>query len=125
MEQKMKTETATSTNRKEVSVSSDEKNVALIAHLGGIFFGFIPALLIWLTKKDEPGYVAEQAKEALNFQILVAVCIIISCILTIIVIGILLLVLTGLGNLIFCILAAMKTAEGKSYRYPVSWRLIK
>ena len=33
------------------SISQDEKTMALLAHLGGIFFGFIPALVIWLIKK--------------------------------------------------------------------------
>jgi uncharacterized Tic20 family protein len=113
------------TENKEIVVSTDERNMAMIAHLGGIIFGFIPALLIWMMKKDEPGFVSEQAKEALNFQILVAICIFVSVILILAFIGILLLVLVGIANVIYCILAAMKASEGEPYRYPFSLRLIK
>ena len=63
------------------SISQDEKTMALLAHLGGIFFGFIPSLIIWLIKKDESAFVAEQAKEALNFQITVMIGFVISFIL--------------------------------------------
>jgi uncharacterized Tic20 family protein len=125
MKEKAKTKTAAQFEESKTAINSDDRNMALIAHLGGIFFGFIPAFLIWLMKKDEPGYVTDQAKEALNFQILMAVCIVVSCVLIIIFIGVLLLVLTGLANLIFCIVAAMKTADGQAYKYPVSLRLIK
>ena len=46
--------------------SNDDKNIATITHLGGTVFSFIPALIVWLLKKDDP-YIYDQAKEALNF----------------------------------------------------------
>jgi uncharacterized Tic20 family protein len=104
---------------------SNDRNMAVLAHLGGIFFGFIPALIIWLVRKDESPYVDQQAKEALNFQIFVAICCLISVVLFIVVIGVVLLVLPWLADLLFCILAAIKTSSGEPYRYPLSIRLIK
>jgi uncharacterized Tic20 family protein len=104
---------------------SNDRNMAVLAHLGGIFFGFIPALIIWLVRKDESPYVDQQAKEALNFQIFVAICYLISVVLFIVVIGVVLLFLTWLADLLFCILAAIKTSSGEPYRYPLSIRLIK
>ena len=50
------------------SPSKDDCNLAMLAHLLGIFTGFIGALIIWIIKKDSPGFAHSQAKEALNFQ---------------------------------------------------------
>lgn len=104
---------------------SDDKTMALLAHIGGIFFGFIPSLIIWLIKKDESPYLDQQGKEALNFQIFVSLCYFISAILMIILIGIFLLFLVGVFDLIFCIIAAVKTSNGENYRYPLTIRFIK
>ena len=106
------------------SISQDEKTMALLAHLGGIFFGFIPALVIWLIKKDESAFVAEQAKEALNFQITVMLGFVISFILIFIVIGIFLIWALVIANLVLCIVAGVKANSGVSYRYPLAIRLI-
>ena len=106
------------------SISQDEKTMALLAHLGGIFFGFIPSLVIWLIKKDESAFVAEQAKEALNFQITVMIGFVISFILIFIVIGIFLIWGLLIANLVLCIVAGVKANSGESYRYPLALRLI-
>ena len=49
--------------------NSEEKNWALIAHFGGIFFWFIPSLVALLVKGNESPTVRAHALEALNFQI--------------------------------------------------------
>ena len=51
--------------------------MATLAHALGIFTGFVGAMIIYLVEKDE-GYVKDQAKEALNFQITIAICYVIS-----------------------------------------------
>lgn len=106
------------------NASSDDKNIATLTHASGILFGFIVPLVVWLIKKDQSAYLADQAKEALNFQITVLIGFVISWVLTFILIGLLLIPVLLIGNLVFCILAAVKTAGGESYRYPVSIRLI-
>lgn len=104
---------------------SDDKTMAILAHIGGIFFGFLPSLIIWLVKKDESPYVDQQGKEALNFQIFIAISCVISLILMLVLIGVVLIILVSLMNLVFCIIAAVKTSSGENYRYPLSLRLIK
>jgi uncharacterized Tic20 family protein len=52
-------------------ISQDEKTMAMLAHGLPILVGFWAPLIIWLLKKDQSPYIAEQAKEALNFQITV------------------------------------------------------
>jgi uncharacterized Tic20 family protein len=101
--------------------------MAIIAHAGGIILGFLPALIIWLTKKDDKNalYVVNQVKEAFNFQITVGIAFFLCCILILVLIGALLIWLVWLADIAFCIIAAMKASKGENYRYPLCWRLIK
>jgi len=39
--------------------STDDRNLAMLAHLLGIVSGFVGALIIWLIKKDQSAYVDE------------------------------------------------------------------
>jgi len=101
-----------------------ETGLAVLAHALGIFTGFVGPLIIYLVEKDE-GYVKNQAKEALNFQITVAIFWVASWFLAFIAIGFALLPIIGLGNLIFCIIAAMAVNKGEDYHYPFAIRLLK
>lgn len=102
--------------------TSDEKTLAILSHVLTFVAGFIAPLIIYLIKKDESSFVASHAKEALNFQITILI-IIIGLFITIV--GILLIWVIGILALVFVIMAALKAAEGKLYRYPFSLRLIK
>ncbi|MGB8193904.1 MAG: DUF4870 domain-containing protein, partial [Chitinophagaceae bacterium] len=53
--------------------TSDERTMALLSHILGLVIWIIGPLIIYLVKKDESKFVAEHAKEALNFQITVAI----------------------------------------------------
>ena len=109
----------------EISVpSNDDKNIATITHLGGTVFSFIPALIVWILKKDDSAYIGDQAKEALNFQITVLIAQFIAGVLAIILIGFLFMGIIWLVNVVFCIIAAISTSKGETYRYPFSLRLI-
>ncbi len=52
---------------------NDDKNIATVTHLCGTVFSFIPSLIVWILKKDDSAYLADQAKEALNFQVTVLI----------------------------------------------------
>jgi len=104
-------------------VSSNDKNLAVLTHLGGILFSFIPSLIVWLLKKDN-AYVSDQAREALNFQITLLIAYVVSYILIFILIGFLLVGIVWLANIILCILAAVAASKGETYRYPFTLRLI-
>ncbi len=109
----------------EITVpSSDDKNIATVTHLGGTVFSFIPGLLVWILKKDDSAYIADQAKEALNFQITVLIAQFIAGVLAIILIGFLFMGIIWLLNVVFCIIAAISTSKGETYRYPFCLRLI-
>lgn len=104
--------------------SNDDKNIATITHLGGILFSFIPALVVWLLKKDDSEFIAAQAREALNFQITLLLAQFIAYVLVFILVGFLLLGLIWAFNIIFCIIAAISSSKGEYYRYPFTLRLI-
>jgi uncharacterized protein len=106
------------------SPSNDDKNIATVTHLGGTVFSFIPALIVWILKKDESAYLSDQAKEALNFQITILIASFVASILIWLLIGFVLLPIIWLVNLIFCIIAAIATSKGETYRYPFCLRLI-
>jgi len=106
-------------------IADNEKTMAVCAHAGGIFFGFLPALIIWLMKKDENSYLTQQAKEALNFQITIGIAFFICFILVFVLIGALLILLVWLADIVFSVFAAIKAHNGESYRYPIAIRLIR
>ncbi len=112
----------------EVSeLTSDEKTMALLCHLLGIFTWFIGALIIWLIKKDQSAFVNEHGKEALNFQITIGIGYIIAGIVTCLTLGIgsPLSIVVWVVDVVFCILATVAANQGRMYRYPISIRLVK
>lgn len=104
--------------------NNDDKNIATVTHLGGTVFSFIPGLLVWALKKDDNAYIADQAKEALNFQISVLIAQFVAGVLAVILIGFVLMGIIWLLNIVFCIIAAISSSKGETYRYPFSLRLI-
>ena len=111
--------------------TKEERTWGLVAHLSSFAAFVIPfgnllgPLLVWQIKKDESAFVADQAKEALNFQITVALALIIGAVLTLVLIGGLLLLVVGIAALVLTIMAALKANNGEYYRYPISLRLIR
>ena len=122
--------------------SAEERQWAMFAHLSalagailtGHMFGwgcFIGPLVIWLVKKDTMPFVNDQAREALNFNITLAIIGLILLVFTIgtFLVGALLTVpaalIVGVAWLVFTIIAAVKANEGVAYRYPFALRLIK
>lgn len=104
--------------------SNDDKNIATITHLSGILFTFIPSLIVWLLKRNDNEYLAAQAKEALNFQLTILLAQFVAGILVAILVGFLFLGIIWLFNIVLCIIAAISTSHGETYRYPFCLRLI-
>ena len=102
--------------------------MASLAHIGGIVLSFIAPLIIWLWKREDSAFIADQAKEATNFQITVAIVLVGLVILTFIpFIGCLIpiaMVRVWIASIIGAIVGAMKSNEGVLFRYPATLRLI-
>lgn len=123
-------------------IPAEERQWAMFAHLsallGGLFTSavggwgfFIGPLVIWLLKKDTMPFVADQAKEALNFNITVSAVFLVLMILGFLTLGIgflligPLMMVIGVLALVFIVIAAIKANEGVAYRYPMTVRLVK
>lgn len=105
--------------------TQDEKTLAILTHLSGIFFSIIVPLIVWLTSKETKPWLADQAKEALNFQITVLIGYIISSALMIILIGFITFMIVWALSIILCIIAAVRVSQGVDFRYPMTVRLVK
>ena len=112
-------------------LSAEAKQWAMFAHLSALVGFLIPfgsilgPLLIWQIKKAEFPFVDDQGKEALNFQITVAIAVIVCIVLMFVLIGMLLLPVVGLAALVLTIIGGIKANSGETYRYPMTLRLIK
>ena len=106
-------------------INKEARTFAMLAHLLAIFTSFLGPLVIWLIKKDEHPFVDEQGKEALNFQITVAIAYVVSGLMVFVCIGFVLLSVVWVVDLIFCIMACVKVNNGEHYRYPINIRFIK
>jgi len=110
---------------------ADERMWAMLAHLSalpGSFFvvgSLVAPLVIWQVQKDKSAYVDYHGKEAVNFQITVALAMAVSLLLMILLIGIALVMVIGLFWLVFTIIAGIKANNGEYYRYPLTIRFIK
>jgi uncharacterized Tic20 family protein len=109
----------------------DERTWGMIAHLSAFvgllvpFGNIIAPLVIWLARRDGSQFVEIEAKEALNFNISVALAAIVCALLTLAAVGILLGLALFVTWLVMTIIAAIKASEGIGYRYPISLRLVK
>lgn len=123
-------------------IPAEERQWAMFSHLSALLGGlltsavggwgfFLGPLVIWLLKKDTMPFVADQAKEALNFNITVSAVFLVLMILGFLTLGIgflligPLMMVIGVLALVFIVIAAIKANEGVAYRYPMTVRLVK
>lgn len=111
--------------------SKDERNLAMFAHLSALAGLIFPAggnviapLIVWLTQREKSAFVADQALEALNFNITVLLAEIACGVLFIVGIGVLLGIVLGVVWLIGTILGAVKASEGQRFRHRFILRLV-
>ncbi len=125
------------------AIPAEQRQWAMFAHLSALAGGIVTAgwagsigcflgpLVIWLMKKETMPFVDDQAKEALNFNITVAIAFFVLFVLTLLSLGIgiiltgPLMIIIGLAWLVFTVIAAIKSNEGVRYRYPFAIRLVK
>lgn len=118
-----------------VSVITPENasaNNALAAFCHGSGFTFflypfgniISPLFIWLFFKDQYPAVNEHGKSVLNFQLSMSIYYLLVIPLVFLIIGIPILILLFLYHLFIMFIGVAMAAQGKSFRYPLSLRLI-
>jgi len=110
----------------EIPSTPDERNMAKLAHWGGMlpFLGWAVPLGLWANKMGQSPFIEDQAKESLNFQLNVLMLNILAAVSVMIIIGFLLLPAVIVINGLFCFLGGKAAEEGKQYRYPYTIRYI-
>ena len=103
---------------------ADEKLWATLIHVGGILFGFLPALIGYLVLKDKGPFIREHTATALNFQITLVIAYVVGWILAFVFIGLLVLLAAWVLSIVFGIIAAMKANQGQFYTYPLSIKFV-
>ena len=133
-----------------------ERHWAAMAHLSALLLalltswaagvaGSVAALVVWLLKKDESPFVAEHAREALNFNlsmliyacgaVAIGIALVGATVLTL-GIGLILTLPAGILLVLACgaiamvwlvcsVIATVKAWNGEPYRYPLSIRLVR
>src|SRR5262249_16082189 len=102
------------------------RTMAMLAHVLGIFTGFIGPLIIYATQSNNGDpFVKDQAAQALNFHIRDSIPVVVSSVLILALIGIILLPIVWIGAVIFSIMGAMAANKGEWYRYPITYRFVK
>ena len=111
--------------------SYEARQGAMLCHLAA-FLGFVfpfgsvvGPLILWQMKKEKDAFIDDQGKEALNFQITVAIAWLVCMVLGFVVIGFLLMLVLVVAALVLTIIGGVKANNGTAYRYPWTWRLVK
>lgn len=144
------------TNPPPVNLTENERLWAAGAHLAALALalltswmagiaGGLGALGIWILKRDESAFVAEHAKEAVNFNLSMFIYACAAGLIGFLLVGATILTL-GLGIiltapagivlllaigaiavmwLVCSVIATFKAYNGESYRYPLTIRLLK
>ncbi|WLH35555.1 DUF4870 domain-containing protein [Pseudomonas sp. FP2196] len=111
--------------------SQQVRQWAMFCHLSALLGIWIPfgtligPLILWQMKREMDPFIDAQGKEALNFQITVAIASAISILLMLIIVGFFLYGLVAIGSIVLAVIGGVKANEGFPYRYPFTWRLIK
>jgi len=103
---------------------ADEKLWATLVHVGGIFFGFLPALIGYLVLKDRGPFVRSHTATALNFQLTMLIAEVAGYILMLVLIGFVIVPAVYIVRIIFSIIAAVRANRGEWYSYPLSIRFV-
>ena len=123
------------TSAEQPEVSKDARMWAMFCHLAGLGWllwwvvpligGVIGPLVVWQIKREKDGFIDEQGKEALNFQISMLLYCIVAGVLCFACVGFVLLPIVAVADTGLAIIASIKAGNGQHYRYPLTIRFIK
>ena len=134
-----------------MEIDKDARTWATVCHLSALIMlvgvplgNILGPLVVWLAKRQTNEFVDDQGKEALNFQITFALCEIVLFILIFLLVfgaplhyqpfsilpviflpAMLIMMALFILNIGLVIMAAIRSNEGISYRYPFTLRIVK
>lgn len=95
-----------------------DTTLAALSHASALVASFLGPLLFLVLADDDDALVKRNAKNSLNFQIVVLVALVVAGLLSLVFIGILLLPLIGIIDVVLVLIATVKANEGEVYSYP-------
>jgi uncharacterized protein len=112
--------------------TENERTWGMLAHLSalsGVVLWLLGCILgplaVWIARRDQSAFVAEHAREALNFNITIVLAALVCMLLMLVFVGFILGTALFVVWLVFTLIGAIKASEGEHYRYPFSLRLVK
>lgn len=114
-------------------VVKEQKDLSVLAHLLGLFTGFLGPLIMYLVIDKKDKFSKENAKNALNFQFTLVVAYLVlffmflmSFLIMFLFIFFLFFIIFAIIiiDIVFCIIGAVKASEGKAYKYPLAINFI-
>ncbi|HKL24091.1 MAG TPA: DUF4870 domain-containing protein [Candidatus Nanoarchaeia archaeon] len=105
------------TPNKSTSKKKDN-TLGILSHVLALLVGFLGPLIIFLSTEDKEG--KKHAKNALNWQFSLIIYFIVGVLLAFVYIGFFIVLVLGILNVIFCIIAAVRASEGIFWKYPLS-----
>lgn len=99
-------------------------------HIGGLLTSAIVPLVLWLVYRERGGFIAEQAKAALNWQLLLLPAYVVAVVMTwshwmLAPVGGLLNTGVFIVDAIFCVLTAIAAYHRRPHRYPVEVAIVR
>jgi uncharacterized Tic20 family protein len=129
----------------EDPITSQDRQMALLAHVTGFFCSFVMPLVLWLQYRDKQLFVAQHCRESLNYQISLyvhafflnlpyaAVFLVLwklydlpmfQALMIASVVVIVLAILLVILETILIVRASLAAHRGRPFRYPLTLRLI-
>lgn len=108
----------------------DERKYSLLLHLSQLLnvlmppVGWLMPVIMWVVYKDENQFIRDNGRMAVNWIISNIIYYIILIPLCFIIIGIPFVVVLGILDVVFCIIAGVKASEGRVWKYPLSFNIL-
>ncbi|MGI8597686.1 MAG: DUF4870 domain-containing protein [Chitinophagaceae bacterium] len=106
-------------------VTESERLLGVLSHVLTFVVWIFAPLVIYFLKKDESEFVRIHAKESINFQLTLMLYYLIAFITLILLVGIFLFIVIGIFHVVLIIVATIRAADEKLYRYPYTIRFIQ
>lgn len=117
----------------QTTITGDDRLWGMLAHLLALVsyllagLSFVGPLLVYIFKRDKSAFIAYHAREALNFNISLAVYMVITVLLTYLITQLLAVLILAIPifGCAMAIIAGLKANKGELYHYPLCIRFIK
>jgi uncharacterized Tic20 family protein len=101
----------------DATVAGDT-TLAALAHASALVASFFGPILFLILADDDDELVKQNAKNALNFQIVVFAALVVAGVLSLAFIGLLLFPIIGIVDLVLVLIATVRANDGQVYEYP-------